>query len=45
MVGVSAFAFFGTLLLLRITDWISPLRVSMEEEIVGLDMSQHGEKL
>jgi Amt family ammonium transporter len=45
MIGVSAFAFFGTLLLLKITDWISPLRVSEEEEIVGLDLSQHGEKL
>ncbi|MFM7672551.1 MAG: ammonium transporter [Bacteroidota bacterium] len=45
MVGVSAFAFFGTLLLLKITDWIFPLRVSEEEEIVGLDLSQHGEKL
>jgi Amt family ammonium transporter len=45
MIGVSAFAFLGTLLLLRITDWISPLRVSEEEEAMGLDLSQHGEKL
>ncbi|MCC8408923.1 ammonium transporter [Mucilaginibacter sp. UR6-1] len=45
LIGTSIFAFFGSLLLLKITDMISPLRVSMEEEIVGLDVSQHGEKL
>jgi ammonium transporter, Amt family len=45
MVAVSVFAFGGTLLLLKITDLITPLRVSEEEELVGLDMSQHGEKL
>ena len=41
----SVFAFFGSLLLLKITDMISPLRVSKEEEELGLDISQHGEKL
>jgi Amt family ammonium transporter len=45
MVGVSIFAFFGSLLLLKITDMISPLRVSAEEEVLGLDITQHGEKL
>jgi Amt family ammonium transporter len=45
MVGVSIFAFFGSLLLLKITDMIHPLRVTPEEEKVGLDISQHGEKL
>lgn len=45
MIGVSVFAFFGTLLLLKITDWISPLRVNETEEAMGLDLSQHGEKL
>jgi len=45
LVGVSIFAFFGSLLLLKITDMISPLRVSAEDEVVGLDISQHGEKL
>jgi Amt family ammonium transporter len=45
LVGVSVFAFFGSLLLLKITDMISPLRVSAEDEVVGLDISQHGEKL
>lgn len=45
LVAVSAFAFFGSLLLLKVTDLISPLRVSAEEEIAGLDITQHGEEL
>jgi Amt family ammonium transporter len=45
MVGVSVFAFFGTYLLLKITDIISPLRVTVAEEKEGLDWSQHHEKL
>ncbi|QQL49853.1 ammonium transporter [Mucilaginibacter ginkgonis] len=45
LVCVSIFAFFGSLLLLKVTDLISPLRVSVEEEIAGLDASQHGEEL
>ena len=45
MVGVSAFAFGGTFVLLKITDMISPLRVSGIEEEMGLDLSQHGERL
>ncbi|MBS7564584.1 ammonium transporter [Mucilaginibacter sp. Bleaf8] len=45
LVGVSAFAFVGSIILLKVTDLISPLRVSMEDETVGLDISQHGEKL
>jgi Amt family ammonium transporter len=45
MVVVSVFVFFGTLLLLKITDLISPLRVSIEEEVIGLDITQHNEKL
>jgi len=45
LVVVSAFAFFGSLLLLKITDIISKLRVSSEEESMGLDMSQHDEGL
>lgn len=40
---VSAFAFFGSFILLKLTDLISPLRVSEEEEELGLDISQHGE--
>ncbi|TAE51584.1 MAG: ammonium transporter [Bacteroidetes bacterium] len=45
LVVVSAFAFFGSLLLLKITDLITPLRVSESEEKEGLDKSQHGESL
>jgi Amt family ammonium transporter len=45
MIGVSIFSFFGTLLLLWITNKITPLRVSKEEEEIGLDISQHNEKL
>ena len=45
LVCVSIFAFFGSWLLLKVTDMISPLRVSEDDERIGLDMSQHGEKL
>jgi Amt family ammonium transporter len=45
LVGASVFSFFGSLLLLKITDMIYPLRVSAEDELIGLDISQHGEKL
>ena len=45
LVAVSLFAFFGAFLLLKITNAISPLRVSEEEEAIGLDRSQHGEEL
>jgi Amt family ammonium transporter len=41
---VSAFAFAGSYLLLRLVDLFSPLRVSAEEEDAGLDISQHGEE-
>jgi Amt family ammonium transporter len=44
VVVVSAFAFFGSYLLLRLVDVFSPLRVSPEEEDAGLDLSQHGEE-
>ena len=45
MLVVSVFAFFGTLLLLKITDLIIPLRVSEADERTGLDESLHDEKL
>ncbi|ARS35591.1 ammonium transporter [Pontibacter actiniarum] len=45
LAGVSAFAFSGSWLLLRVTDKITPLRVSREEELLGLDLSQHDEQL
>jgi Amt family ammonium transporter len=45
LVIVVAFSFFGSLLLLKVTDLISPLKVSAEEKKAGSDYSQHGEKL
>jgi Amt family ammonium transporter len=45
LVGVSAFAFAGSFLLLKITDLILPLRVTESDEQVGLDISQHDEFL
>jgi Amt family ammonium transporter len=45
MVGVSLFVFVGTWLLLRFTNWITPLRVTEAEEELGLDISQHNERL
>ena len=43
LVFVAAFSFCGSWLLYRITDAIIPLRVSEEQEAIGLDLSQHGE--
>lgn len=45
MVIVGAFTFFGSLLIYKIVSLITRLRVSKEEEAVGLDISQHGETL
>jgi Amt family ammonium transporter len=45
LVLVSAFAFAGSFALLKLTDLIIPLRVSEEEESLGLDVSQHEEQL
>ena len=42
---VVAFAFGGSYILLIITNLVSPLRVSEEDEKVGLDVTQHSEKL
>jgi Amt family ammonium transporter len=40
---VAAFSFGGSYLLYRVTDLIIPLRVSEDQEEIGLDLSQHGE--
>ncbi len=45
LVIVSVFTFGGSYLLYMITDRILPMRVSKEEEIEGLDISQHGESI
>ncbi len=42
---VIAFSFFGALILLKLTDLISPLTISAEEKKVGSDLAQHGENL
>ncbi|RUL88654.1 ammonium transporter [Tautonia sociabilis] len=43
LVIVSAFAFLGSLILYKIVDLIIPIRVTEEQELIGLDLSQHGE--
>ena len=45
ILGVSVFAFAGSYALLYITNLITPLRVTEENEMEGLDRSQHGEFL
>jgi len=44
VVVVAAFSFFGSYFLLKVINFITPVRVSPEEEETGLDMSQHGEE-
>ncbi len=41
---MAAFAFFGSYFLLKVIDFITPVRVSAEEEEVGLDRGEHGEE-
>jgi len=41
---VAGFSFFGTYIVLKIINFITPLRVTKEEEELGLDESQHGEE-
>ncbi|MDG7037345.1 MAG: ammonium transporter [Nitrososphaerota archaeon] len=41
---VGTFSFVGAYALLRLTNLITPLRVSPEEEEEGLDITQHGEE-
>ncbi|WP_435022133.1 ammonium transporter [Tundrisphaera sp. TA3] len=43
MVIVSVYAFVGSIVLYKVTDMIIRLRVTDEQEITGLDLSQHGE--
>ncbi len=45
LVLVSIFAFFGSIILYKITNFILPLRVTEESESVGLDKSQHDERI
>ena len=45
LIIVSAYTFFGALMLFKITNFILPMRVSEDAEYMGLDLSQHNEKL
>jgi Amt family ammonium transporter len=40
---VSVFSFVGSFILYKVTDLIIPMRVPEDQEIEGLDLSQHGE--
>ncbi len=43
IVVVPALTFGGSWLLYKLTDVVVPLRVDVEQEAIGLDLSQHGE--
>src|SRR5262249_10471043 len=43
LVIVAVYAFGGSWVLYKLTDMVIPLRVTPEQEIMGLDLSQHGE--
>ena len=45
LVIVSAFSFVGGYLMFAVSNWIVPMRVDENEEVQGLDLSQHGETL
>jgi Amt family ammonium transporter len=45
LVGVAAFTFGASLLLFKLVDRAIPLRVTGWQETLGLDESQHGEKM
>ncbi len=45
LVFVAAFSFVGSWMLYRLTNVIIPLRVSDDQEDMGLDLSQHGEMM
>ncbi|MCS6808408.1 MAG: hypothetical protein RML40_07265, partial [Bacteroidota bacterium] len=45
LIVVGGFSFFGSLVLYKLVDIVLPLRVSEEQESVGLDISQHGETI
>lgn len=47
VVGVAAtwaFSFVGTFIILKVLDMVIGLRVEKEEEIIGLDLSEHSER-
>ncbi len=44
LIPVVIYSFVGTFLILKLITLFTPIRVSREEELEGLDLSQHGEK-
>lgn len=40
---VGVYAFGGSYLLYKVTNWFIPVRVSQKSEAIGLDLSQHDE--
>lgn len=44
LVIVGVFVFFGSLLIFKLTSLLTRLRVTKEDEEIGLDISQHGER-
>ena len=44
MLASAAIAAVGTMIILKILDATMGLRVTQEEEVQGLDLSQHGEE-
>jgi len=45
LVIVSIFTFGGSYIMYKITDFLIPLRVTKEQEDIGLDLSQHNESV
>ena len=45
LVIVSVYTFLGSYVLYKIANAVNPLRVTDEQEELGLDLSQHGEAL
>jgi Amt family ammonium transporter len=44
VVAAWVLAFVGTFIILKVIDWTMGLRVSSEDEQLGLDLSQHEER-
>ena len=43
VLAIGAYCFIFTYIMLKIINFITPVKVSMEEEAAGLDSSLHGE--
>ncbi len=43
VIATMVYAFAVTFILLKVLDWTMGLRVDIEDEVMGLDLSQHGE--